>query len=312
MPYTPTGADAEVYKYYCPLCMLYFKNILKGACCGNYLCFACTRDYVASKGIVDLIHNVEDLSLQEILLQEISCPNCFTQGFRPVYVSAGESIRDYSQRDQPGVRYYQPSPVRVGETFEDLKRKMISYQQAANTTTTGAGTGLSLLPTIPSEAGEGIAMLDSDDDHPLQSEFNNNDNNNNDQDNNNDDELDRFVCLSRSASMREALVTSSQLRTESSAQQPDQQGDKEEEEEEDRLSECLYEEEVEGLKETEKERQCNDSIDESTLSLARIGVDEEEEQGRCRYRRDCESVAMDFMDKVWSLAAQQQQQSQQQ
>lgn len=43
--YTPmAGSD---FKYYCPLCMLYFKGtILETSCCKNYVCYSCALDFV--------------------------------------------------------------------------------------------------------------------------------------------------------------------------------------------------------------------------------------------------------------------------
>ncbi len=168
IPYTPKGTDVEIFKYYCPLCMLYFKNILKGACCGNYICFACTRDYVATKGI-DNISSMKDIEINAILFAEIACPNCFTNGFHPVHVHSDEEVRDYSWNDQPGTKYYQASPVRVGETFEDLKRKMISFKQAE-----ASSSSLQQIQSVPQQHSttpepnpfstsgfRGIAMVDN-------------------------------------------------------------------------------------------------------------------------------------------------------
>lgn len=47
---TPTGELTHIYKYYCPLCTLYFENILRSQCCGNYSCINCTLQYVEKKG----------------------------------------------------------------------------------------------------------------------------------------------------------------------------------------------------------------------------------------------------------------------
>lgn len=130
IPYTPTGVEAELFKYYCPLCMLYFKTILKTKCCGNYMCFVCTRDYVHTKGL-DYVNRLEHLE-DNVLLEEIPCPHCFTQGFFPVVVKKTDTIRDYSMHDQPKSHYAaQPSPLRVGESFEDMKRKMIPFKALA-------------------------------------------------------------------------------------------------------------------------------------------------------------------------------------
>ena len=41
VPYTPHGDEASVFKYFCPLCMQYFKQIMKMKCCSNYLGVQC-------------------------------------------------------------------------------------------------------------------------------------------------------------------------------------------------------------------------------------------------------------------------------
>lgn len=131
IPYTPVGDEANVYRYYCPLCMLYFKKILKSQCCGNYICVQCTVDYLNSKGI-NKIRDIETaVKTNKALLDNIACPNCMTNGFTPLEVSYSDSVRDYSRSFCAEISvhrsYYDSSPVRAGETFEDLKRKMIPY-----------------------------------------------------------------------------------------------------------------------------------------------------------------------------------------
>jgi len=137
IPYTPVGDEAEVFKYYCPLCMLFFKAIMKVSCCGNYICLDCFNDYLHSKGIEEgSTVNTDDM-LQNVILEDITCPHCLHYGFQPEYVSHLEIVRDYS-RNMPllhmeSVRSNKinaplPSPLRVGESFEDLKRKMIPFK----------------------------------------------------------------------------------------------------------------------------------------------------------------------------------------
>jgi hypothetical protein len=45
--YTPAGEQADMYKYYCPLCMSFFQGILKSGCCGNYICSECCVDFLS-------------------------------------------------------------------------------------------------------------------------------------------------------------------------------------------------------------------------------------------------------------------------
>src|SRR5688572_21598790 len=51
IPSTPKGAHVHEYPYYCPLCMEYFKDILRSKCCGNYMCFPCCLTYLQTRQI---------------------------------------------------------------------------------------------------------------------------------------------------------------------------------------------------------------------------------------------------------------------
>jgi len=131
IPYTPHGDEATVFKYYCPLCMQYFREIMKMKCCGNYLCISCCKDYANTKKI-DLI-GISHITLIEerfVNPNNTPCPHCGVTGFHPMGVSFEEIIRDYSTRNGPKDQFTNPgySPLRVGESFEDLKRKMIPYK----------------------------------------------------------------------------------------------------------------------------------------------------------------------------------------
>jgi hypothetical protein len=46
---TPWSKDCSelksLYKFYCPICMQYYKNILELDCCKNYICNHCINDY---------------------------------------------------------------------------------------------------------------------------------------------------------------------------------------------------------------------------------------------------------------------------
>jgi hypothetical protein len=139
VPYTPHGDEAAIYKYYCPLCMQYFREIMKMKCCGNYLCISCCKDYIRAKRI-DMTGLDSNILIEERFMttNPVPCPHCNVTGFHPVSVSFEEAIRDYSTRFQP---QHQPpsqpgySPLRIGESFEDLKRKMIPFKNQQSTIT---------------------------------------------------------------------------------------------------------------------------------------------------------------------------------
>lgn len=133
IPYTPKGDEADIFRYYCPLCMQYFQLILRTTCCKNYICLSCTRDWLQSKHIESLIpiDNFGD----HHALDDIHCPHCTSKGFHPVRVSHREAVRDYSQT--PCHNSQLTSPLRIGESFEDMKRKMLPYRIPGETSVAG-------------------------------------------------------------------------------------------------------------------------------------------------------------------------------
>jgi hypothetical protein len=161
---------------------------MKSMCCSNYICENCTKDYFLSKGLndVDYIRDV-------ILMDNINCPHCAKLGFHPEFVGNEEAVRDYSnpvKNNFPGstVPF---SPLRVGESFEDLKRKLLPFQQK------DIDQNDDINITSSSNKHVGIAIVDIDEDNDIfqlekelneplspyfqrdEDEFNNLDNNNN-------------------------------------------------------------------------------------------------------------------------------------
>lgn len=131
------------------------------------MCFACTRDYLNAKGL-DFVKKLEHLE-DNVLLEEISCPHCFTMGFFPAVVHKDETIRDYSYKNPPaGNQFNQPSPLRVGESFEDMKRKMIPFKALSSIPSSSSLSNSSTKQnpklteaSSPSKTTHGIAMVDN-------------------------------------------------------------------------------------------------------------------------------------------------------
>ena len=53
LPTTPNGDMARVYKFYCPLCCMYFQTLFKTSCCANYACKPCALSFVKCMVILD-------------------------------------------------------------------------------------------------------------------------------------------------------------------------------------------------------------------------------------------------------------------
>ena len=138
IPYTPTGDEAQVFRYYCPLCMLFYNKMNKTVCCQHYLCKQCSLDYLESKGI-SFNGNLADLQAYDMLLREIDCPHCCRKGFKLLPMQDNESARNYQQAKKQestplivatnvACSISAPSPLRVGESFENMKRKMVPFK----------------------------------------------------------------------------------------------------------------------------------------------------------------------------------------
>jgi hypothetical protein len=121
--HTPLGAEKDTFKFYCPLCMCYSTDILATTCCKNYTCRHCEAQilqYVKSND------------------PAVACPHCATVGFQLVSVSPDSLPRDYGDlsHEQPhmyngGERQRGNSPLKIGDSFEALKRKMLTYDEEA-------------------------------------------------------------------------------------------------------------------------------------------------------------------------------------
>lgn len=100
-------------------------------CCGNYLCIECCKDYTLTKKVnLTTVSSIAIIEERFIGTNTIPCPHCGVPGFHPMSVNIDEMVRDYSSRYNPTGPATNPgySPLRIGESFEDLKRKMIPYK----------------------------------------------------------------------------------------------------------------------------------------------------------------------------------------
>lgn len=154
--YTPHGDEQNVFKYYCPLCMQYYKIIAKTKCCGNSLCKHCIREYCATKRVtMDLGADLVEMESRLMASNSINCPHCQLQGFHIAYVGVDDVVRDYTYTIPPvmvgnGLEYelLQHSPIRIGESFDGLKRKMIKFRSS------NSGTAMSLLAAESNQSEE--------------------------------------------------------------------------------------------------------------------------------------------------------------
>lgn len=144
---TPSGKAASLYRFYCPLCMLYFKSIHRMSCCEQYVCSFCFAEYGHRHSIK--LPSLLDTEGAVQLPASLACPCCTASG-REIFaepVKQGEQPRSYD--DSPRTKASMPaitesllSPVKVGESFDDMRRKMLTFEAAGYRSTTAGSGGL--------------------------------------------------------------------------------------------------------------------------------------------------------------------------
>ena len=96
---TPNGKDKEkaAFRFYCPICMMHFKEIYKSACCSNYVCVPCALSHIEQR--LSLPFTPARLPIGPITA--VCCPSCNTENvsFLPVQLDTanGEKPRNYSE-----------------------------------------------------------------------------------------------------------------------------------------------------------------------------------------------------------------------
>ena len=105
--YTPNTEDGTAdFKFFCPLCMVHFKEIQKTTCCTNYVCRFCAGE-----------------------LPHESCPFCAQDNMQLIDESCTADARKYL--DSPSLKKKMAqlspspfSPIKCGDGFAELQRKV--------------------------------------------------------------------------------------------------------------------------------------------------------------------------------------------
>eukprot|EP00659_Diplonema_papillatum_P004740 gene4740-7284_t len=107
---TPTGGDTSVFRYFCPLCMVYFRAMQRTKCCANYICSFCDADVTRMKGS-----------------NATPCPYCCAGGLHCEHVASEDAVRTYHDSPRGAgttLSVDAASPIRVGANFDELSRKL--------------------------------------------------------------------------------------------------------------------------------------------------------------------------------------------
>ena len=123
METTPKSAAKREYAYFCPICMRHFRAVYETQCCRNYVCRGCARDFVGRHERLAAKAHLHD---GEDGLGPLRCPACNVEKF--ALVAATGPVRSYDDDDGVPVASLD-SPVRIGDSYETLRRKMLSYEE---------------------------------------------------------------------------------------------------------------------------------------------------------------------------------------
>ena len=122
LDHTPrTEVEKQIFQYYCPICFRYARSIMSTAsCCDEHCCLECALALLSAHEQKDQRDPNQEVSADS----SCECPFCGGV-FDPAIVASGAPPKQYE-----GDTISQPvatSPVKVGDSFEDLKRKMVSF-----------------------------------------------------------------------------------------------------------------------------------------------------------------------------------------
>jgi hypothetical protein len=153
IPATPcTTAEIAMFNFYCPLCMSWFQDGLLTLCCGNNLCITCFNGFVERFGLRLKDGRMEDHGVGEVTSRKIPfCPHCQSEENFVVanYDSAVHQVRKYANTPKPGggkngggkagpsggeTSFPFPSPVKIGDDFDSLQRKLRPFVSQAPVT----------------------------------------------------------------------------------------------------------------------------------------------------------------------------------
>ena len=164
---TPVGKAADEYKYYCPICMMFFRSILELPCCRQSTCAFCFSEYLQrqlngkdspSAETTDAINAAaaaapaaasggktgRAAAARLVLPAGTACPQCcvackaeqalrVVEGFEEVQVKYIESPQTRAQMERkkaqhpPADEMEAKSPLKVGDDFNAMARKMLPF-----------------------------------------------------------------------------------------------------------------------------------------------------------------------------------------
>eukprot|EP01062_Namystynia_karyoxenos_P020057 TRINITY_DN17588_c0_g1_i1.p1 TRINITY_DN17588_c0_g1~~TRINITY_DN17588_c0_g1_i1.p1 ORF type:complete len:425 (+),score=73.25 TRINITY_DN17588_c0_g1_i1:87-1277(+) len=150
LTYTPASSSSQLreYKYYCPICMLYFQQMMATRCCSQYTCWFCLKDQVRHRltqagftaTLLEACKQIQPapgdscspdqlFGVDWCKLPPPCCPFCSVSPYGVTAVGLGDTVRRYADSPAAARRLQMqtpggPSPLRCGAEWEELTRKM--------------------------------------------------------------------------------------------------------------------------------------------------------------------------------------------
>ena len=150
MAATPMGKMAEEFKYFCPLCMMFYKDIREMPCCKQYTCTFCLADFLHTKqhsppavatGAEASPPPEEPAEPPGVVLPSgVACPHCATVGTgQPLrlldgkeearsYLDSPKTTADLARVSSNSTSQSSNSPLKVGDDFQTMARKMLPFE----------------------------------------------------------------------------------------------------------------------------------------------------------------------------------------
>jgi len=181
MAATPVGKLAEEYKFFCPLCMMFYRNIREMPCCQQHICAYCLFDFLQTKqsppavatGGGEISSAPEEVQRSDpVLPRGVACPHCASVGHGQQlrlldrkeetrsYLDSPGTAADLTRRTSSGD---QPthSPLKVGDDFQTMARKMLPFSVGAPGAETSEEGSLTVVTECSPRVEQDVTAADS-------------------------------------------------------------------------------------------------------------------------------------------------------
>ena len=80
MAATPVGKQAEEFKFFCALCMMFYRTMREMPCCQQYICSYCLVEFLQTKQSTCSPRTADGGMTDDVLPRGVACPHCASIG----------------------------------------------------------------------------------------------------------------------------------------------------------------------------------------------------------------------------------------